>query len=382
MPKLASRLKKAQEGKDQSLWEGPSSDGPNGGISQSMLSRFLTCRERFRIRYVLGLQPPDDFNKRMEYGSMWHCAEESLAAKHEDPWLLLDAYTRDLCAKYPLHQSDIIHWYNICKLQFPIYVKWWSQHEDVKNRTPLLQEETFDVPYKLPSGRTVRLRGKWDSVDLIGKKVWLQENKTKGDIDQQRMQTQLSFDLQTMMYLIALETDRQDCMGRLAAIEDISTPARSPIAGVRYNVIRRPLAGGKGSIRQKKNQSLEDYYKELKDVIQGAIGPEWGMQPGDHFFFQRWNVEVTPEDIDKFKAQFFNPILEQLCDWWGFMEDCDGDPWAQPYAPHGSPHYRMPYGVYSPLMDSRSGKTELDDYLEIGSTIGLQRSEKLFRELD
>lgn len=203
----ASSLAKNLENMELSnepLWEGPSSDGPNGGITQSMLNQFLVCRERFRVRYVLGLQPADQFNHRLEYGSMWHCAEESLAAKDPDPWAKLDLYTAKLCERYPLQQADVIKWYEICKLQFPIYVDYWSKHPDVVNRQPLLQEEVFNIPYKLPSGRTVRLRGKFDSVDLIDGGIWLQENKTKGDIDPQLLQRQLTFDLQTGFYMTAL----------------------------------------------------------------------------------------------------------------------------------------------------------------------------------
>lgn len=366
MSKLSDRLKSLPE-KPEFLWEGPSSDGPNGGITQSMLNQFLVCRERFRVKYVLGLQTPDTFNNRLEYGNFWHACEESLAANDPDPWAKLDLYTAELCERYPLQQAEIIHWYNICKLQFPVYVDYWSKHPDVLNRQPLLQEEVFNIPYKLPFGRTVRLRGKFDSVDLIDGGIWLQENKTKGDIDPQLLQRQLTFDLQTSLYLVALD----------------NTPLGEgdgyPVRGVRYNVIRRPLSGGKGSIRQKKNQTQDEFYEELGNLIRGATSPEWGVLPDEHFYFMRWKVGFTPKDLENFKVKFLNPILEQLCDWWEFIEDCDGDPWSQPYSPHGSPHFQAPYGIYSPLYDGKP--TDLDSYLLDGSTVGLRRADSLFREL-
>jgi len=366
MPALADKLKKAQKERAKPLWQGPSSDGPNGGITQSMLSQFLVCRERFRVRYVLGLQPPDDFNKNLEFGSLWHCAEEGLAAKDKDPWERLDNYAHELFQRYPLKKLEIMHWYEIVKLQFPIYTAFWAEHDDVKNRTPLLQEEVFNVSYILPSGRKVYLRGKFDSVDLIDGGIWLQENKTKGDIDQEMLQRNLTFDLQTMFYLTALyEVEYEDYF------------AKYPISGVRYNVIRRPLSGGKGSIKQKKNQTLEEFYEELSGIIQNATGPEWGMPPGDHFFFMRRKVAMSLEDIETFKVQFLNPILEQLCDWWDWMSDMAADPFE--IEGHHGVHWRMPYGVYSPLLDGRT--TELDEYLASGSTVGLRRAESLFREL-
>lgn len=378
MPKLTAKLKKAQEERQKSLWEGPSSDGPNGGITQSMLNNFLVCRERFRVKYVLGLQPQDTFSHRLEYGSMWHYCEEGLAANDPNPWKKLDEYTVKLCERYPLQQQEILHWHDICQLQFPIYVEHWSNHEDVKDRTPLLQEEVFNVPYTLPSGHTVRLRGKFDSVDLIGRQIWLQENKTKGDIDPILMQRQLTFDLQTGFYLTALECEK------ITYFKGGNNPINK-IGGVRYNVIRRPLSGGKGSIKQKKGskniaaESDEEFYERLAETIRGATGPEWDVNEGDHYFFMRWKVTVTPQDIEVFKIQFLNPILQQLCDWWEYIKDCDGDPWSQPYAPHGSPHFRTPYGIYSPLYDGKP--TDQDEFLATGSTVGLRRADNLFQEL-
>jgi hypothetical protein len=373
MPMLADRLAEQQKGRNKPLWEGPSSNGPNGGITQSMLNNFLVCRERFRIKYVLGLQTPDTFNSRLEYGSMWHCCEEALAAKDEDPWGKVDAYTVELCERYPLQQADIIHWHDICKLQFPIYREYWAKHPDVQNRTPLMQEEVFNIPYRLPSDRTVRLRGKFDSVDLIDGGIWLQENKTKGDIDPQLLQRQLTFDLQTGVYLVALQIYGQRLSYEQVKALDHKT---YPIAGVRYNVIRRPLAGGKGSIRQKKNQTQEEYYEELSNLIKGATGPEWGVLPDEHYYFMRWKVAFTAQDIENFRRQFLDPVLEQLCDWWGWIDHATRHE-TSPF--DGHVHFRAPYGIYSPLYDGKP--TDVDEYLATGLTVGLHRADSLFREL-
>jgi hypothetical protein len=328
-----------------------------------MLSKFIVCRERFRLLVVEGLKPVDAFNHRIEYGQLWHTCEEALAAWEGDEWKPdLLAYCKELCKRYPLQQEQIEHWYNICKIQFSVYVDYWAKHKDVKDRTPLLQEEVFCVPYTLPSGRVVKLRGKFDSVDLIGKGknagIYLQENKTKGEINVQQLQRQLTFDLQTMFYLIALQ--EYGDWGE-------------PIKGVRYNVIRRPLSGGKGSIRQKKNQSLEEYYAELGELIATADNEEWDCKPGEHYFFMRWMVDITPGDYQRFKDTFLDPFLEELCWWWDCQTGNEND-----YPPPCC-HWRTPYGVYSPLLDG--GTTELDEYLNTGSDLGLSRVDNLFPEL-
>ena len=44
------------------LWKGPTEDG----ITQSLLSRFLVCRERFRLKVIEGLAPEDRFSHYRE----------------------------------------------------------------------------------------------------------------------------------------------------------------------------------------------------------------------------------------------------------------------------------------------------------------------------
>jgi hypothetical protein len=373
------------------LWKGPETDG----ITFSLLSRFLCCRERFRLLVVEGLCPADAFNHRIEYGNMWHACEEALAGRDINATVLgnrpawenaLREYSSNLCRRYPLQQEQVDHWYNVCKVQFPLYVRHWSKQPDVKDRIPLLQEYVFDVPYKLPSGRMVRLRGKLDAVDLVGKAkaagVYLQENKTKGDINEARIKRQLTFDLQTMLYLIALGEERKTARWPIQA-------DRHPILGIRYNVVRRPLSGGEGSIRQHKptksnpnGESKEEFYARLSGII--AEKPDT--------YFMRWKVEISSADVEKFRRECLDPILEQLCDWWGWVVSEEGHnnlwdndvsmiyPWYGPEESHASAiHWRHPFGVYNVL--DEGGSSDLDAYLESGSEIGLQRCETLFSEL-
>jgi hypothetical protein len=347
------------------IWEGPEGKGPKGGITQSLLSHWLCCRERFRLMVIEGLCPANTFNHKIEYGQMWHKCEEAHAKGAIANWdAPLTDYCRNLCRQYKLQAEQIQHWYNVCKTQFPLYVKYWSKHSKGNNQAPLMQEQTFDVPYSLPSGRVVRLRGKWDSVHLQGKGknsvVYLQENKTKGDIAEEQLKRQLGFDLQTMIYRIAMD----------------HYPAKEwqekKIAGVLYNVVRRPLSGGKGSIRKhqptKNNpagESDEEFYSRLGEVIM--------EDPG--YYFMRWQVEITQQDIKRFEHEFLHNALEELCNWWHWVDSPAGrkDPFFDPI------HWRLPYGIYNPLTEG--GSSELDEYLATKSELGLVRTKELFKEL-
>ncbi len=398
---LVSRIPNVQKPHDNSnpLWEGPWGDGWNGGITQSMIVNFLSCRERFRLKYVLGLYPHDKWNHKIGYGNMWHVCEEGLAGKGtvELPefdgtpiggscWdSMLDDYYRMLMSKYPLQREEISKWYNTCTTQFPEYVEYWSDHPDTINREPLLQEEIFDVPYRLPSGRTVRLRGKWDSVDYIKDDItgpnggiYIQENKTKGKIEKEQVERQVKYDLQTNLYLIALR-DWQD-------LDDYGIPVRTPdivekqVLGVRYNVVRRPFSSGKGNISPHKAkytktkaipaETMEHFYERLRRDY-------FAKEPGYWFF--RVRAEIGKEDLDIFRRDTLDPILEQMCLWYEQVTGRYQSFRQVNGAILPQMNYRTPFGVYSSLQEG--GATEYDAFMATGSEIGLRRVNELFTEL-
>ena len=408
MPELKDLVRKSppKQKRTDPPWQGPDGVGDNGGITFSLLSRFLVCRERFRLLVMEGLKPADDFHHRLEYGQMWHTCEEAMAGEKRVSASLfawkpaLVKYTEKLLRRYPLKQEQVEHWYRVCEVQFPLYVRHWAKHKDTRARTPLLQEQVFDVPYQLPSGRCVRLRGKWDAVAKRGNGIWLQENKTKSEIDEVSIRRQLKFDLQTMLYLVSLQGIKSDLRSMLFLQEDRGRDAS--IQGINpYNVVRRPLSGGKGSISRhvatkgskcprckgnlvgkdgstcekcggsgrvgaKPAESLDSFYNRLSGIIAGS--------PDD--FFMRWEVPITARDIQRFKEEFLNPCLEFLCCWWDWVttESVQADVMAR------NCHWRHPFGVWNAL--DEGGSSELDNYLETGSESGLQRVDNLFPELE
>lgn len=377
MTKFSEELRKygvksiVNKKRESPLWNGPEKDG----ITFSLLSRFLTCRERFRLLVIEGLRAHQTFDHKIEYGHMWHACEEALAAKGS--WKpALANYCRRAVQTYPTDAERIDHWYNVCLLQFPIYVKYWEAHKDVTNRIPIAQERVFDVPYVLPSGRVVRLRGKQDSVDYIVEsrtrgKVYLQENKTKGDIDESKLRRQLTFDLQTGMYLTAIAFDKTFPVNKTYG---------KKIGGIRYNVVKRPLSGGKGTIKRKE-PSKANPYGESKDAYYRRVAEYIENEP--HEYFMRWRVEISEADLHKFRSECLDPILEQLCEWWDWVSR-----YSNPFGTKGdkypnrtnSIHWRHPFGVHNVL--DEGGSTDLDNYLATGSELGLTRVETLFNELE
>ena len=374
MPTIAEKLrgvKRAKPAKSTPSWKGPCDPGPQGGITQSMIGRFLSCRERFRIRTIEELAPVEQFNHRIEYGQMWHVCEEAVADYQEWPDALTE-YVVKLAKRYPGARTEIDKWANVCRVQFPIYLDHWKDSPDERNRNTVLAEEVFHVPYNLPSGRTVYLRGKWDAIDLIGTGkdagLYVVDNKTKGDIDVAQIQRQLTFDLQMMVYSIALTEEK-----------DVKKPA--PFKGIRYNVVRRPLSGGRGTIVQKKGsknvpaESAEEYYARLAEVIRGATGEEWGVRNGENYFFARWTADVTKTDLIRFRERCLDPILEQIACWY---ESVTEDHPSATACPAWAQNWVHPFGVTNNI--DEYGSSDLDAYITTGSTVGLVRT-PLFREL-
>lgn len=213
--------------------------------------------------------------------------------------------------------------------------------------------------------------------------IYIFETKTKSQIDQRKIERQMMRDLQSLFYVIALESSRVlkvqergkwlhingynlgDGTTRIYPVADVA-----PIRGVRYNVIRRSA-----------HKTPESMVKKItEDREEGRIG-EW---------FSRWKVEISGKDVERFKRECLHPILENMCDdyeWWtahlyGKKQtyDIHADVVRHKVFPwHIGRHYTLPYGCYNVI--SEGGFSEVDDYINTGSRVGLQEATTLFPEL-
>lgn len=339
------------------VWSGPEGEDANGGITQSLLGRFLACRERFRVYAIEGLAPYDAFSAPMEFGTMFHlCLEVTREGtgkkgKGKTPWdSALLAHAKDLQRRYPLDAEKVAHWYQMCVAIYPEYLSWWKEEEE--SRRVIESEVSFDVSYRLPhSKRVVRLRGKRDGVSMMDGGLWLDENKTKSAIDRRKIQRQLKFDLQTMMYLVALDQD--DTFYEANRLSETHA-----VRGVRYNVIRRSA-----------HKSWESMLKKLHEDVADGRGEEW---------FGRWTVPVSSAEVKRFRDTCLDPLLEWICLWYDAMTG-KGNTHLPVYTMNAILNYRHPYGVYNVL--DEGGTSEYDEYLETGSMAGLRRVPSLFPEL-
>lgn len=318
------------------VWEGPCGHGPNGGVTQSLVSRFLTCRARFNAQFVDGWRTPDYYNGRMEFGNLWHAAEE-----HPDGWqAAMQAEAVRQAKRYPLDRDAVNQSYALCRMLFE---EWQAYRQTLNEKpaVPVWREKVFDVPYTLPDGTVVRLRGKMDGGDRIGPDVWLNEHKTRSQLDRADTERQLTFDLQTMFYLTALHAQKV-------------YPA-----GVKYNVVRRSTHKVTA-----KDGGVAGFVERIRQMVR--------EQPDE--WLGRWTVHVTRADVQRFRAECLDPLLKQLCCWYAAVTGGVGalvPTWAQ--------HWRHPFGSVNWV--DEAGGTDMDEYLSTGSTVGLSRCDRLFDEL-
>lgn len=379
-PSIAKMVVEAPE----IFWAGPTNKGgdkPKQGVTQSIVGDYVTCAERCRIKKVLGFDRPEEFNKNLDYGHMWHTCEEYYYKKLD--WKeALKNVTKGYLDEYRSQQEEIYKWYRACLAQYEVYLTYWKKHEHEKTRKNIFTEREFRVPYwpKGYKGEPFILRGKWDGLDLITNKskvgIFFQENKTKSEIDDVQLTKNLKFDLQTMFYLVSLYTSRN-------SIPELAKLKAVPIAGVRYNVIRRPLSGGKGSIvrhkatKNKPEEPLEDFFGRLKEVFEENAST----------FFARYTVLVQPWEVKLFQEEFLDPVLLNLKDdyeWWEFCFDKEAQLYdyelrEKQFPHHRRRHFRLPYGVWNPIAEGYG--TSVDDYLDNKSMVGLRKRKRVFPEL-
>lgn len=321
------------------------------GITQGFLAKFLVCPERARLNYVEGLTE-SGLRAGLEFGSAFHrCLEHP----DSDPREQTTTYMQNRSTRnIPTGQvEEFERLMGMVEVTADAYKRYWSQ--DRQNIDWVVLEQAFEVPYTFqfvhPTGRklvskTVKLRGRWDGVFRSaqdGNRLWLFETKTKSDIDVLGLQGTLAQDLQTMFYATTVEQTYNE-----------------KVAGVLYNVIRRPGL----RISESRRETLPAFLARVREDI--------NRRP--QHYFHRWEVSLEDGDLQAWQTKTLNPLLTKATLWWESIKGNPFNPWSSPY------HYQRPFGVFDSLASGRRG-----DYYELltsGSTHGLYPRDEPFPELE
>jgi hypothetical protein len=370
-----------------------------------MLSKFIVCRERFRMYSVYGYKAEDDFDHKIEFGNYWHHAKETWRAG-EDWKAAVQKHKHYLMSCYPAKADEIEKWAYIASGVFKV---WLSSPRKLKSERQILQEVAFKVPYTLPSGRKVYMRGKYDSIYAQGKNLYIEDDKSKGFIDDEGISATLDGVLQMGFYHTAARVSLIPGTATVPTVlnctpdQTIQLPkSKTPykFAGTRYNIVRRPLAE-KNPIRPRKAETAKQFYDRAIQQVKGNP---------DYYFIPK-TLELPESKLKRFQQRILHPWLESLCDWWTWIKVNPDDPWSpqsstdyllacSPDDPeqqeiarklgntmdkisdsplHNSIHYQTPWGVFNSLFGGFRG-----DYFTLltrGSDNGLKKVSTLFPEL-
>lgn len=267
------------------------------GITQSMITAWLTCPEKARLSYLQGIEPVKSSTEAMDFGSVVHdCLDVVYTAFRDSANQIefvdnIQAFHRKVLNNYYDMKNEEIRAEGgdgeklelpvaLAAVTLPMYFENWK--EDWTEEWVSLEEvfdffsDVFEIPFR------VRLRGKFDGIRKINGKLWLFETKTKGRIVEQTIEDKLSLDLQVFLYFYAV----------------YMVYGEWP-AGVIYNIIRKPQQ------RRKKDEGVQEFAER--------VGIEICKDPAH--FFVRVVGEVTSAEI-KMWLKEFDEILRQIYKWY------------------------------------------------------------------
>lgn len=315
------------------------------GVSYSLLCKFRNCRERFRVSTVEGLRPTDR-REAMEFGTIFHKALEFTAQGKTTSQVITQ-----LIKFYANTSIDPLLVKQACIL-VPHYNRYYASEK----HNYVAQEEVFDVPYKsFTTGKILRLRGRRDEVFKRNGSLWLQENKTKTHIQEDKILATLPYDLQTMLYVYSMTHDYKG----------------QKIGGVLYNVIRKP------GLKQGTKESDNDFLQRINDQVAEDVTTSLANNEMSHYF-KRYEVELSSTDITNFYNRTLVPLLENVVIWWESIKSNPFNPWVDEQGKPNPHHYQTPFGIYDPMT---LGVGDYFDYVTSGSKLGLEEVETSFPEL-
>jgi len=308
------------------------------GVSFSLLNRFIACRDRFQMYAVQGMREPSNSQDAMNFGTYFHRLLEFHAKDQRcsaDTVIRKVSKLKSSVAIKPVEKM-------MANMIFREYLNWYGNNV----YSYFDQEVKFDLKYPVPGAGNIRIRGKVDEcINHSDGTIWVQENKTKDKIQDRLLEQVIPFQLQTLMYAVAMEKHFKRRVG-----------------GVVYNVIRKP------SHKQKDKESDEQFVGRVREILL--------KEPG--YFFYRWEYPLTRERLDDFRKKTFEPLLRQIYVWWESIKHDPFSPWVDQNGLPNENHFQHPFGCYNGLIH---GEGDFYDLIVRGNQLGISLGNEPFSEL-
>jgi hypothetical protein len=326
------------------------------GITQSMLQKFICDRDRFHKSTVLRYRETTR-KEAMNYGSIFHKLIEAAAKLPHFSQDQLIAKTVDFFRNQSKDDIGEI----LCQtavVQYMHYRRWAAERPSIKyidaepvfkemyELPPLAYNPCNGISISIPPGIVFPLRGRIDGVIDVAGSMWIEENKTKGNVNKQQLAQTICSNIQVMFYAVCSQLK----YGR-------------PCYGVVYNVIRKP------ALRRGIKESRFDYIQRIDMDIES--------RPDE--YFTRLTVEFTPEQILRWVREELNPLLYHVYLWWKSIEQNPINPWVDLDGNVNPFHGRKSFGIYDAMTLSKGDFYEL---IVNNRMTNIELSENLFPELE
>ena len=274
-------------------------DMERDGITQSMISMWLTCREKAKL-YIQGWDSKYH-SSALTYGSIGHGMLELAyldikAGKLKSPPTFSQSrkYADLVEKKWRLENlkpnTEALQYLEtslaLMEQTLPIYFDFWKKDFTKMNWKSL--ETNFKIPltFDWPVSEakvTVLIRGKRDG-EFTSPNLWLFETKFKSMISEGDIVETLSFETQVLLYIWAMWMENKK---------------KVVPKGVMYNIVRRT------SLKQKSGEPLNKYALRIAE----------DMKERRKFYFIRMEAAITLPELEKFEKELIS-IVKDMYTWW------------------------------------------------------------------
>jgi hypothetical protein len=307
------------------------------GITQSLLSLFLTCREKARL-YLQGWNSKY-CSPALMYGSLGHGMLEhayldisSRKLKGIPSEQQIRKYSaiveKQWLAENPKPKTETLVLLEtslaLLEVTLPRYFDFWKK-DFTKIQWQALEEQ-FCVEAQPMKGVKIKVRGKQDGRFKVRNESWILETKTKSMVNESDLIEALPIDLQVNLYAWAAYIRSKKCPD-----------------GVLYNIIR------KTALRIGVHESIPKFMKKVaKD-----------MDKRPDFYFVRMEIPILKKEILQFEMELYS-MLRDFHTWW-----------------NGGLHYKNPNNCIS-----KYGRCEYIGICSNGDYSAVAKRDRIFKELN
>lgn len=329
----------------QWLWKGPK----DGGITQSMIHKFLQDKFQFVLYYGLGLEVPHEISKEIIWGNVIHKGLEILIRNPKpmseftaDDWKEIDKAIdkeANLEINTPPGTAESV------KQMIRLY------DDKYKIGRRFVTEKEFEFTHHTGINE-VTLMGKIDAVTEDSNEL-LGEHKSRKKHDKVQLRKELPFDVQLNLYSRAAGTF--DYVYDVFVVPDFQFQVPSRRTGEHYS----------------------QYWKRLYTTHRGNGYP---IKDNQFAWIDQIKDKLTEESIEFCFKTTINPIVDEICELYDYCQNPSFDPFNPDC--YNKTFYRKPIRMFEP-MNTSNFKSDywplLVGQLDKNSLVPVS---KLFKELE